>query len=217
LAQLGLYQSGFSYYKLSIVRRSANAAPGGDAALSISLPAQDSAVTRIKGEIALPLGASGTPAILPLRRKVPIDTKVICLYENSGHPDNGPAMQTPFGITDAGLVPFQASGELIRHWRLRLVDLPHGLKRLPEVEAHFNDSTWQKINVSVRPSHQFGRGQAAVLRTRINLSEADIRQRKTILRFYEVSPRLVVCEWWKQALLSWFRMEFVLPAMDDDI
>ena len=189
LDQMGVNQGGFSYYRCSIVSSSETHAPAGKAALAIFLPSRDSSIALVDGEVALPLAASGTPAILPLRQGVATTNKVACLYENTGHPDNGWAMQMPFGITDVGLMPYSSDEDLITDWRIRLVKLPHHVQRLPEIGPQWDDSKWRKVKVSSRLSPPIDHGRTAVMRARATFSDTDIHRGKTLLRFFNVSSQ----------------------------
>ncbi len=187
LADMGVYDSGLSYYRARIAADSR--ALHGAAALSVALAGQDSAIAMVNGKIAFPIANSGSPAILPLSGDVSGRLEATLLYENIGHANSGWGMQEQFGIQNTGIMPYSAHEDMISDWRMRRIKLPRHIDELAGIRANADDSAWRKINVSSLHPHQIGHRQAAIYRTAINITAEQLRAGKTVLRFGMVSSR----------------------------
>jgi hypothetical protein len=187
LADMGVYESGLSYYRARI-----GVMPGeknGPAALTISLPGQDSAIAQVHGKVLYPSGGGGSPAILPVPESVSGTMEVTYLYENTGHANSGWAMQEAFGIQHTGLMPYSMEEGVISQWRMKPIQLPRHVERLAEIHASYDDASWKRIQINSTHPHQIGHRKAAVYRTSVNLTENDLRAGKTVLRMGVVSSR----------------------------
>ena len=187
LADMGVYDSGFSYYRAAIAARSHRSQ--GSSALTVALAGQDSAIAMVNGKITFPLTNSGSPAILPLSGDVSGRLEPTLVYENIGHANSGWGMQEQFGIQNTGIMPYNAHEGIISDWRMQVIKLPHHVDQLPGIRPNLDDSTWRRVNVSSPHPHQIGHRKAAIYRATINLTAEELRAGKTVLRFGVVSNR----------------------------
>ena len=187
LADLGVYDSGLSYYRAAI--NAAAHGQSGSAALAVTLAAQDSVIAMVNGKLCLPVSNSGSPAVLPLSGNVSGTLQATLLYENIGHANSGWAMQEAFGIQNTGIMPYSAHEGVISEWRMQAIKFPRHVDRLPGIRPNADDSAWRRVNVSSLRPRQIGHRKAAIYRSAINLTAEELRAGKTVLRFGVVSSR----------------------------
>ncbi len=187
LAQMGVYESGLSYYRAAIAVNSHSSR--GSAALALALAGQDSAIALINGKICYPITTSGSPSIVPLTGEVSGTLETTLLYENIGHANSGWNMQEGFGIQNTGLMPYSPHQGVIPNWRMQVIKLPRHVERLRGIQPNIDDSSWQDVNITGLRPHQIGHRKAAIYRAAIHLTADELRAGKTVLRFGVVSSR----------------------------
>ncbi len=188
LAAMGIYESGFTYYRGRVhVNRES---PTGAASITAQLNSQDSATALISGHVIYPASRTGSPAIFPLP-EAPVNGAIDALfvYENAGHPNSGYGLQSTFGITNIGLAPTQTVADSLDHWRFKQVKLPRNIRDLAEIKPDYSDADWHMAHTANMHPHEIGHRQSAVFRTRFNMTEADARHGRGLLRFGLVSSR----------------------------
>ena len=188
LAAMGIYESGFSYYRGRVEVNKRGQA--GAAAITVQLNSQDSATALFSGKAVYPASRTGSPAIFPLPvapADGPID--VLFVYENAGHPNSGYGLQSAFGITGIGLAPAQTAADTLGHWQFKPVKLPRNVGSLAEIQPDYSAKDWPMAHTANMHPREIGHRQAAVFRTRFNMTEADQRHGRGLLRFGVVSSR----------------------------
>lgn len=164
LAQLGIYDNGFVFYRTKISSRTATN-------LLVEYPAGDAVLATINGKPAARVGGSAGSSVFTLPSG---SSQVQLLYENSGHVNGGLDMENPGGIFRARLTASASgTGNPITGWRMHLVN---GTNKRPEVRTDFKDDDWSNIDVSAVEANQLAPGQTAVFRTRIQMTEADLKE-----------------------------------------
>ncbi|HUC86404.1 MAG TPA: beta-galactosidase, partial [Candidatus Acidoferrales bacterium] len=171
LEQLGIYDSGFVFYRTKISSRTATnfmvEYPDGDAVLATvnDRPVAPAGGTMDSSVFALPAGSS----------------KVQLLYENHGFANGGSDMEQQAGISAAQFVRFaQANGTPISNWRMRLVN---STSKRPEVQPDFKDDDWTNVDVANVDANQLWPGQIAVFRAHIEMTESDLNNAQWDLNF----------------------------------
>ncbi len=150
LVDLGVYASGFSYYRATVRRTSHSRRT--PVAVAVELPGQDSVTAMIDGKLAFATSTSGSPAILPMHAGGADAMHVVLAYENIGHWNNGIGMQGQYGVNDVGLMPyhgaprrpsgkFNAAGRLAGP--LEFAPAPVGLAEHWQ-EPDFDDAHWHR-------------------------------------------------------------------------
>lgn len=188
LAAMGIYDSGFCYYRgrMEVNKRG----EAGPAALTAQLNGQDSATALFSGKAVWPVSRTGSPAIFPLPDAPPNGpVEVRFVHDNAGHPNSGYGMQSAFGITSVGLAPAQTAADALVRWQFKLVKLPRHVGSLPEIQPDYSAADWPMAHTANMHPHQIGHRKAAVFRTRFNMTGADVRRGRGLLRFGLVSTR----------------------------
>ena len=188
LAAMGIYDSGFTYYRARInVDKHGQAGP---AAVTLQLNGQDSATISHAGKAVYASSRTGSPAMFPLNAS-PADGlhDVLILHDNVGHPDNGFGLESSFGITAAGMTGAPDPADRIGPWRYTPVKLPRDVGSLPEIQPDASDAHWRLAHTAGMAPQEVGHLQAAVFRTELTITDADIRRQRSILRFGVISTR----------------------------
>jgi hypothetical protein len=178
LAGLGVYDSGFSYYRLRVPRP---AEGGGEPHLIVNMPAGDGATAKIGDRIvyAQKGGESGNFA-WPFP-SVPKMVEATLLYENAGHPNFGETLENTYGIASAGLLNVSPP-LLIRTWRMKVTPPPARPADAP-IGPDIFDADWAKADCSSIDAKNMKPNQWAVFRTTVHVSAAAIREKRTGLCF----------------------------------
>lgn len=171
LAQAGVYDSHFLYYKTKLVSATSTN-------LSIEFPDGDSILAKINGKSEMALVDSGSSSIF----KLPVGADTVeLLYENHGFANGGEKMEQQAGVTGlyftGGTV---RSGMPIAGWRMKLVADP---VNRPEIEPGYDDSDWTNVSANQEDADQLTPNQTAVFRAVVNLSAGDLDGTKVALTF----------------------------------
>ncbi|HTV75669.1 MAG TPA: beta galactosidase jelly roll domain-containing protein, partial [Candidatus Baltobacteraceae bacterium] len=171
LEQLGIYDSGFVFYRTKISSRTATN-------FMVEFPDGDAVLATVNDRPVAPAGGTMDSAVFALPAG---SSKVQLLYENHGFANGGSDMEQQAGISSAQFVRFaQVKGTPVGGWRMRLVN---GTSKRPEVQPDFDDRGWPPVAVDDVDANQLTPGQIAVFRTRIEMSAADLNNAKWDLNF----------------------------------
>lgn len=160
LAQLGVYDSGFIFYK-STMNDSLKTN------LQVLHPADDAVLATVNGKPAprLPGTTGSSKFLLP-----PGFNKVVLLYENLGHANIGAEMENPCGISEAQLIEPPKVSKLLKAWRMQEVS---STDPGPEVARDYIDDDWKKLSADKLQTNSLAPGHTAVYRTTVGLTEDD--------------------------------------------
>ena len=166
LADVGVYDSGFVYYRAKIPA-------GAPTNLVVNYQADDAVLASVDGaNLAAAKSKPGYSVFwLPPKAR-----EVQLLYENRGHANGGEPIEAASGITSARLsVAPGIAGEPIAGWRMQEVP---GTDNRPEVSPGFADADWktvdvEKVDAANLPSHHI-----AVYRAHLNQSAEQLKQGK---------------------------------------
>lgn len=158
LAQLGVYDSGFVFYKATMNDVSKTN-------LLVSHPADDAVLAMANGKLAPKIGetAGSTKFLLP-----PGFNDVSFLYENLGHANGGAAMANPCGILGAQLMEQPTTNWPLAGWKMREVN---STEPGPEVQREFIDDDWTQLPANIDPANSLAPGHTAVYRAGVRLTE----------------------------------------------
>ena len=171
LAQAGINDSRFVFYRAGLFS-------GNQTNLLVKFPEGDSILATIKGRPAAPLVNQAGSSVFKLPAGL---SPVELLYENRGFVNGGEAMERPGGISAAGFASSaQVENVPIDGWRMRQVN---GTSRRPEIKTDFDDHDWTPVAVADVNADQLSPGQSAVFRTRVELSETDLKNVQWNLNF----------------------------------
>ena len=188
LAELGVYVSGFSYYR---ARMNLNALPPqiSTVALAATLNNSDSATAILDGQLLYPKAGSGAAAMyIPQQPPESGEHTATLAYENRGHPNGGMEMESLYGIDDIAMVPSSIAGKLINPWRMKHVQQPKDPKHAVYIATDTATAGWQKTT----PSEALSAAQihrphsSAVFRTTLHMTPQDIAAHKTALHFSRI-------------------------------
>ncbi|MGO8698443.1 MAG: beta-galactosidase [Limisphaerales bacterium] len=174
LADAGIYDSGFVFYRTEISNAiSTNLMAGYTAGDDVVASVNGAVVTRAAGS------SSRSTFLLPPGR-----SEVRLLYENRGHPNGGAGMEAPTGILELQMTAGRAgAGRPISGWRMREVE---SIKDRPEVSPEFKDDDWAAVAVENVEANNLPAGSNAVFRAGIDLTEADLKEGKKVLNLGRV-------------------------------
>jgi hypothetical protein len=174
LAQAGIYDSRFIFYRTKISSRTATN-------LLVEYPDGDAVLATINGKSTMQVGGTAGSSVFDLPAG---SSKVQFLYENHGFANGGDSMEQQGGIT---AVRFTASafgkGNAIGGWRMHDVD---GTSKRPEVKTGFDDSGWTPVAVDGPDAGQLTPNRTAVFRAGIELAQADLDGGKLLLNFARI-------------------------------
>ena len=188
LAELGVYVSGFSYYRAKLNLHSLPPKISA-VALAATLNNSDSATANVDGEILYPKVESGATAMYT--SKQPLQTgrhTATLVYENRGHPNGGMGMEALYGIYDVSLVPADIAGKPINPWRMKQVRQPRDPKHAAFVGANVSTNGWKEVTphdatsaVQLRQPHT-----SAIFRTTLHITQEDLAEHKTVLHLSRI-------------------------------
>lgn len=160
LAQLGVYDSDFVYYKSTM-------SDSLKTNLLVTYPADDAVLAAANGKPApqLAKNADSTRFLLPSGYN-----DVVFLYENYGHPNFGAKIEEPSGILTAQLIEPPKISRVLNSWRMREVT---STDPGPEVERAYLDDDWQKLPENKLQTNSLAAGHTAIYRTTVGLTEDD--------------------------------------------
>jgi hypothetical protein len=160
LAQLGVYDSDYIFYKTTV-------SDSLKTNLLILHPANDTVFATANGKLA------------PIIRKTSTETKFLLpsgfndvrlFYENLGHANSGLAMENPSGVLGAQLIEPPKISRLLATWRMREVS---STDPGPEVLREYIDDDWTVLPPNKLQTNSLAPGHTAVYRTTIGLTEDD--------------------------------------------
>ncbi len=178
LADLGVFASGFSYYRVR-VRRSGEAR--GRRQLVLDMPPGDGATAQIGDRIVYAQKSGESNVFSWPFTDVPDTAEATLVYENSGHPNFGSVIENEYGLKAAAL-PSVSPQMLIRKWRIKVTPPPKRPTDAP-VGPDVLDADWAGVDCSSIETNIMKPNQWAVFRTTVHISTAAIRAKKTCLRF----------------------------------
>jgi hypothetical protein len=187
LAELGVYISGFSYYraKMSLASLPANIS---SVALAAKMNDSDSATANLDGQIIYPQTASGASGMfIPTEAPTPGTHTATLVYENRGHPNGGMGMEALYGIDELAIVPSAIQGALINPWRLKMLPSHWDVKHPPFIAADTATTGWRKVS----PQDALGANQlqpntSAMFRATLHITADDLAEHKTALHFSRI-------------------------------
>ena len=191
LAELGVYVSGFSYYRAKL---NLHPLPPkiSSVALAATLNNSDSATANVDGEIIYSKGGSGATALYkPQQPLQPGRHTATLVYENRGHPNGGMGMEALYGITDVSVVPADISGKSVNPWRMKEVRQPRDPKHATLTGTQVSTHGWKAVTphealsaVQLRQPHT-----SAVFRATLHITQKDLTEHKTALHFSRIDDR----------------------------
>jgi len=188
LAELGVYVSGFSYYRAKL---NLHALPPkiSAVALAATLNNSDGATANVDGEILYAKPGSGTAAMYSSKKLLETGRHTATLvYENRGHPNGGMGMEALYGIYDIAMVPSSVAGKPLNPWLMKHVQQPKNPKHAAYIATDTATAGWQKTTPSEALSAvQIHRPHSsAVFRTTLHMTAQDIAAHKTALHFSRI-------------------------------
>ncbi|MGC8539348.1 MAG: beta-galactosidase [Phycisphaerae bacterium] len=188
LAELGVYVSGFSYYRAKL---NLYALPPkiSAVALAATLNHSDGATAKVNGEILYAKPGSGTASLYMSRKLLETGQHTATLvYENRGHPNGGIGMEALYGIYDISLVPGNIAGKLINPWRMKEVQQPRNPKHAPFIGANVSTSGWKELtNKDALSATQIKLpNSSAIFRATLPITQEDLTEQKTVLHFSRI-------------------------------
>jgi hypothetical protein len=169
LAQAGIYDSHFIFYRAKIVT-------AGRTNLLVGFRDGDGVLAMINGRPSPSLGGTAGSALFPLDAGA---NAVNLLYENHGHDNGGAAMAASDGIFSTQLAAsLYTAGKLLDGWRMHDVQ---GTSKRPEVRPDFDDSGWPSVSVAEAEPNQLAPGQTVVFRTSVEVAADDLTGGRMIL------------------------------------
>ncbi len=188
LAELGVYVSGFSYYRAKL---NLHALPPkiSAVALAATLNNSDGATAKVNGEILY--AKPGTGAAAMYTSKKPLESgrhTATLVYENRGHPNGGMGMEALYGIYDVSLVPADIAGKFINPWRMKEVRQPRDPKHAPFIGTHVSTHGWKEIATKdARSATQIKLpNSSAIFRTTLPITQQDLTEHKTVLHLSRI-------------------------------
>lgn len=160
LAQLGVYDSDFVYYKATM-------SDSLKTNLLVSYSPKDAVLALANGKPApiIAKAQDSTRFLLP-----PGYNEVVYLYENLGHPNFGPTIEEPSGILRTELIEPPKISRVLNSWRMQEVS---STDPGPEVTRSYIDDDWAKLPSNKLQTNSLAPGHTAVYRTTVNLTEDD--------------------------------------------
>ncbi len=182
LADLGVYSSGFSYYRVRVPRRTEER---GKPHLVVDMPSGDGATVKIGDQILYAQkGGEGVNFAWPVPDE-PETVEATVIYENAGHPNFGEVLENTYGISAAGILNI-APQLAIRTWRMKVTPAPARPTDAP-IGPDVLDTHWAKVDCLSINARSMKPNQWAVFRTTVQVSAAALREKKTGLRFGRIS------------------------------
>ncbi len=187
LAELGVYISGFSYYRAQL-----NLAPlpakVSQVALAATMNDSDSATVNLDGQIIYPQTASGAAGMfVPPESPTPGEHTATLVYENRGHPNGGMGMEALYGIYDIAMVPTSIQGDRINPWRMKSVPAHWKPEHAPYIAPDTATTNWRKVSPhDALSATQLQPNSSAVFRTTLHISLNDLAEHKTALHFSRI-------------------------------
>jgi hypothetical protein len=174
LAQAGIYDSRFIYYRTKVYGRAATN-------LLVEYPNGDAVLATFNGKPAARLGGTEGSSVFALPAG---SSKVQLFYENCGFANGGENMEEPGGISAARFVTSAfGKGRAIDGWRMHDVDTT---SRRPEVKTNFDDTGWTTAAVDKPDAGQLTPDRTAVFRAGIELTPSDLDGGELLLNFRRV-------------------------------
>ena len=170
LAQLGVYDSDFVFYK-STMNDSLKTN------LVVLHPAKDAVLTSVNGKPAPNVGGMSTNSTFVIPTGF---NKVIFLYENLGHANGGQSMENPCGIFDARLITPPTLSKPMVVWKMREVG---STEPGTEIGRSFDDEDWTQLPGDKLQANSLAPGHTAVYRATFNLTGDDFDMGKLNLVF----------------------------------
>jgi hypothetical protein len=160
LAQLGIYDSDFVFYK-STMNDSLKTN------LQVSYPANDDVLASVNGKAASKIDESSTSSTFLLSSGF---NNAVFLYENIGHANGGSSMENPCGLSGAQLIQPPKVKKVLTAWRMHeVISTEPG----PEVMREFIDDDWTKLPPDKLQTNSLAAGRTAIYRTTVGLTEDD--------------------------------------------
>ena len=188
LAHLGVYISGFSYYRAQL-----NLQPLppqiSTVALAATLHSSDSATAVLDGQLLYPKAGSGAAAMYLPQKPLEAGThRATLVYENRGHPNGGMAMESLYGIDDIALVPGSVGGKVINPWSMKHIEQPKNPAHAAYMATEAATAGWHKTTpTDALSASQIHRpNSSALFRTTLHISAQDMAAGKTALHFSRI-------------------------------
>jgi hypothetical protein len=179
LAQLGIYDSDFVFYKTAINETVKTN-------LSVAHPANDGVLITANGKPALKIAEATGSSTFYVARGF---SDVMFLYENLGHANGGSAMENPCGISSVRLVAPPDGVKTFTTWRKLEVN---GIADRPEVHREFDDASWATVQVDKVEADTLPVGHTAVYRSTVEMSLDDFANKRWTLRFGRIDDQGLV-------------------------
>ena len=188
LAELGVYVSGFSYYRAKL---NLHALPPKVSAIALAatLNTSDGATANLDGQMLYPEAGSDAVAMyVPQKPLEPGEHTATLVYENRGHPNGGMGMEALYGISDVSMVPGTVAGKRINPWYMKHVQQPEDPAHAAHIATDTAASGWQKTTpVDARSAVQIRHpNSSAIFRTALHITAQDIAAHKTALHFSRI-------------------------------
>jgi hypothetical protein len=160
LAQLGVYDSDFVYYKTTMNDSLKTN-------LLVKFPEKDAVLATANGKPAVKIATAFDSTKFLMSQGF---NNVVFLYENSGHPNFGPAIEQSSGIISAQLIEPPKISSVLNSWRMKEVS---STEAGPEVGRAYIDDDWLQLPANKLQTNSLAAGHTAVYRTTINLTLDD--------------------------------------------
>ncbi len=187
LAELGVYISGFSYYRARL-----DLAPFppsvGAVALAATMAKSDTATLKLDRQIVYSNAQSLDAALFILpSNPAPGEHTALVAYENRGHPNGGIDMEGTYGIFNLAVTSSAAVGVEINNWRMKIIKQPDDPDTSPYIGATTSTRGWQHTACTdAAAATQLKPHTSAVFRAVLDFTADDLNAKKTALCFSRI-------------------------------
>jgi hypothetical protein len=180
LADLGVYESGFSYYRVHAHRKPDH---DGEPHLILRMPAGDGVTAMIGTHLLYAEKGSIGEFVWPTgQASEAMDTTLV--YENAGHPNFGETLENSYGISSVELQHFSMEPP-IRLWRMKTLPPPIRPSDAP-IGPEISDTAWPTVDCASIDTKSMKPNTWAVFRVKIGVTAAQITEKRTWLRFEQI-------------------------------